>query len=528
MAKLIIYRGDTLDREMDLGERNARIGRGDQNDIVLPDPAKSVSRFHAELRFEQGRFSIVDLNSQNGTWVAGRRVQQAALEPGVPVVLGTYRLVLKKEEPPPSPVTSSSDATMVGGAAVAEPASAATMIMPGVTAAAPPLVAKTPAAPPRPVPPPAPLKVEPRPEPKSEPAPAPTVEPPPAPKADPPTPAPKPEPPPVKVEPPKPAPRPEPPKPAPKPEPPKAPPPPPAAAAKPVAPPKPAGKGMSKGLLFGGFAVLALAVMGAAVFLTPLKSRLASLTGGGSADSSAVAIPAGASPAGDPAKPPEGQPSTAGSPSATETPAVAAPLAPKPAATAARPAKGTRDTGATAAPRDRTAAGAARRPAAPPEAKPKPINLAQTLEDARSAMIKGDYLAAVAGFEAILKVDPKYANAADLLGVARGGAKNASQLAVDGGNKAEMSGDYANATKQYERAAQLDPDSTSAPDAMRRLKARMQSEGEDVFKRARQYDALGRATDAIAMYEKVLLLLPPDHANAKTAKERLAALKGGL
>ena len=143
-------------------------------------------------------------------------------------------------------------------------------------------------------------------------------------------------------------------------------------------------------------------------------------------------------------------------------------------------------------------------------------------------MIKGDYLTAIAGFEAILKVDPKYPNAADLLGVARGGAKNAAQLAVDSGNKAEMSGDYATAAKQYDRALQLDPDSTAAPDAIRRLKARMLSEGEDAFKRARQYDAMARGKDAIPMYEKAIQLLPPDHASVAVAKERLAALKGGL
>ena len=85
-------------------------------------------------------------------------------------------------------------------------------------------------------------------------------------------------------------------------------------------------------------------------------------------------------------------------------------------------------------------------------------------------MIKGDYLAAIAGFESVLKVDPNYPNAANLLGVARGGAKNASQLAVDSGNKSEMSGDYAGATRQYERALQLDPPSIAAADAMRRLK----------------------------------------------------------
>jgi hypothetical protein len=56
----------------------------------------------------------------------------------------------------------------------------------------------------------------------------------------------------------------------------------------------------------------------------------------------------------------------------------------------------------------------------------------------------------------------------------------------------------------------------------------MQSEGEDAFKRARQFDAIGRLQEAISMYEKAILMLPPDHASTKVARERLAALKGGV
>jgi hypothetical protein len=523
VAKLIIYRGDTLDREIELGERNARIGRGDQNEIVLPDPAKSVSRFHAELRFEQGTFTIVDLNSQNGTWVGGRRVQQAVLEPGVPVVLGTYRIMLKKEAPPVPP--EASDATLIAAPpprpAAPAPVTSTSATMVGTAAPVLPPSAPPPAPAPKAeaAPPPVPA-----PKPEPPPAPAPKVEPPPAPKPEPPAP-------------PKPAPKPEPP-PAPKPEPPPAPKPAPVA---PPAPPKPAApkaakKPLSKGVLVGGFAVLVLLVMAAAVFLTPLRSRIPGLEGGKPAETSAPA----AAPAPDAAKPAETPSPTAAAPPAAEaapppgaaTPAAKTPPAAPSAATKApaeAPQPAASRPAAAAPPRPATppAAGARRgREPAPPPAKP--LNLAQTLEEARSAMIKGDYLAAIAGFEAILKVDPKYPNAADLLGVAKGGAKNASQLAVDSGNKAEMSGDYATAAKQYDRALQLDPESSAPPDAIRRMKARMQSEGEDAFKRARQYDALGRGKDAIPMYEKAVQLLPPDHASVAVAKERLAALKGGL
>jgi pSer/pThr/pTyr-binding forkhead associated (FHA) protein len=486
VATLIILRGDVVDREVDLGERTARIGRGDQNDIVLLDPANSVSRFHAELRFEHGKYLVVDLNSQNGVWAAGRRVPKATLEPGVPVVLGSYRLVLKHESPP---VPAPTDATLIVGLAGGDPSSAATLIVP-LRPASPPTPlspkvetprASTPKAdppkaePPKPEPPKAePPKAEP---PKAEPPPASPPPPPEAPKV-----APVPEPAPVaKAEPPKPPARPE---------------PPPPSTAKPQAAAKPAntatraGKGVSKGLLYGGIAVLLLAVAAAAVFLTPLKSQLAELIGGKPAGSPTAVPPAAVAEVGATPAPPEGPrpqappavtpspeakppvvppPTNVGAPKPAVVPPPTPAAAPKPAAAPAGDAKAP----GQAPPPVRTPAGTAgaRRGGAAPagEPKPKPLNLAQTLEEARSAMIKGDYLAAIAGFESILAVDPNYPVAGDLLGVARGGAKNASQLAVDTGNKAEMGGDYAGAQKQYERALQLDPQSTAAPDAMRRL-----------------------------------------------------------
>ena len=125
-------------------------------------------------------------------------------------------------------------------------------------------------------------------------------------------------------------------------------------------------------------------------------------------------------------------------------------------------------------------------------------------------------------------MDPGYPKAADLLDVARSSAKNAAKTAVDAGGRAEADRDYAEAERQYERALQADPQSAAAQEGLRRVKARMLSEGEDAFKRARQYDALGRVQEAISMYEKAIQLLPSDHASLKIARERLAVLKGGV
>lgn len=57
--------------------RTLRIGRADDNDIVLAD--LSVSRHHAELRnADGGRYEVLDLDSHNGTFLNGARVTARA------------------------------------------------------------------------------------------------------------------------------------------------------------------------------------------------------------------------------------------------------------------------------------------------------------------------------------------------------------------------------------------------------------------------------------------------------------------
>ncbi len=49
------------------------VGRSPTCEIVLSDD--SVSRRHAELRFQDGRWTVRDVSSSNGTWVNGRRLR---------------------------------------------------------------------------------------------------------------------------------------------------------------------------------------------------------------------------------------------------------------------------------------------------------------------------------------------------------------------------------------------------------------------------------------------------------------------
>ena len=95
MARLVVLRDQTLHRYVELGRRELKIGRGEQNDVVLKDPDKIVSRFHAELRPEGAGYVLIDLNSQNGSWVDLQRVDRITMRAGVPVAIGPYQLILE-------------------------------------------------------------------------------------------------------------------------------------------------------------------------------------------------------------------------------------------------------------------------------------------------------------------------------------------------------------------------------------------------------------------------------------------------
>ncbi len=112
MATLRVYRGDQFVAPFELGEGRTRIGRGTDNHLVLEDHDKQVSRSHAEIWHERGRYVIADLNSQNGVWIGERQIKtEEPLPENVPVTIGPYRLILMPEEKPAALSTDELDVT---------------------------------------------------------------------------------------------------------------------------------------------------------------------------------------------------------------------------------------------------------------------------------------------------------------------------------------------------------------------------------------------------------------------------------
>jgi predicted component of type VI protein secretion system len=86
LGVLTILQGEKAGISYNLDMDRARIGRAEENDLVLADPR--ASRFHAEIKRAPSGYIIRDLGSTNGTMVRGRKVQERLLEDGDTLVVG--------------------------------------------------------------------------------------------------------------------------------------------------------------------------------------------------------------------------------------------------------------------------------------------------------------------------------------------------------------------------------------------------------------------------------------------------------
>jgi len=89
---LKVYSGDALVGEFPVTRDIVKIGRLPTAHLRLDDPA--VSRIHAILTAQAGALSLVDMGSERGTLLNGRRVTKASVRPGDEILMGSTRIVV--------------------------------------------------------------------------------------------------------------------------------------------------------------------------------------------------------------------------------------------------------------------------------------------------------------------------------------------------------------------------------------------------------------------------------------------------
>jgi pSer/pThr/pTyr-binding forkhead associated (FHA) protein len=89
---LVIISGLDAGRAFDITKEVTTAGRHETSDVLLDDV--SVSRHHAIFtRTASGRITLRDLNSLNGTYLNGGRVEETTLHSGDEVQIGKFKLV---------------------------------------------------------------------------------------------------------------------------------------------------------------------------------------------------------------------------------------------------------------------------------------------------------------------------------------------------------------------------------------------------------------------------------------------------
>jgi pSer/pThr/pTyr-binding forkhead associated (FHA) protein len=97
LATLLVKRGQRKGQRLQVRTPVTNIGRGEYNDIALPDA--SLSANHAKLQLKEGIWVLTDLGSTNGSRVDDETVRgEIALSPGALISLGEVTLLFEPRD----------------------------------------------------------------------------------------------------------------------------------------------------------------------------------------------------------------------------------------------------------------------------------------------------------------------------------------------------------------------------------------------------------------------------------------------
>ena len=92
MSILVIREGYNSGATFRLGKRSLTIGRDPGNLIQLIDD--KVSRRHVMLAWDNGTYTVTDLQSHNGVYINGTRIKSEKLNPRDKLVVGSTTMEL--------------------------------------------------------------------------------------------------------------------------------------------------------------------------------------------------------------------------------------------------------------------------------------------------------------------------------------------------------------------------------------------------------------------------------------------------
>ncbi|MCX7934402.1 MAG: FHA domain-containing protein, partial [Planctomycetota bacterium] len=111
MPKVIALSGPLVGREIVLTSASATLGRDPSQTIAIND--HEISRSHAEIRFEAGRWFLRDLGSRNGTFINQQPLtanQMYELADGCVFSLGASSFRFVADAPQPAPYQAGTSA----------------------------------------------------------------------------------------------------------------------------------------------------------------------------------------------------------------------------------------------------------------------------------------------------------------------------------------------------------------------------------------------------------------------------------